>query len=118
MIFFCYIAGISLTTDRRAVFSMDERHIMTLPEVNSWVIVQVTHIFTPNHICVCFPYSFTSSSDENGSRPLFIVDFETNCICISLVFLLLVGSQERCPAYKIPTLEAPSPQSFSFEYLF
>jgi len=95
------IAGISLTTDRRAVFSMDERHLMTLPEVNSWVMVQVTHIFTPNHVCVCFPYGFASSSDENGSWPLFGINFEADCIFHNA--LLLVCSQEGRPAYKIPT---------------
>jgi len=67
------VVGIGVTTDRRAVFCVDERHVMNLPTVGSWVIVQVTHIFTPNHICVCFPYGLTEGSNANGGDLLLLL---------------------------------------------
>ena len=48
-----------VTTDRRPVFSCDDYLQIRLPSVGSWVVVQVTHIFSPSHVCVCFPYGFS-----------------------------------------------------------
>ena len=62
------VIGISVTTDRRAVYCMDEYLALTPPAVKSWVIVQVTHIIEPNHVYVCFPYGFTSPDDDQGKN--------------------------------------------------
>jgi hypothetical protein len=47
----------AVTSDQREVFCCDETEMMVqLPEVGNWVIVQVTHIFSPSHVCVTFPF--------------------------------------------------------------
>jgi len=63
-----FVVDIGLTTDTRPVFTVDNYPVMAPSGVMSWVIVQVTHIFTPNHICVCFPYGFTSDTNTHGSH--------------------------------------------------
>jgi len=60
------VVGISgVTTDRRPVYCTNEYLTLTPPSAKSWVIIQVTHIIEPNHICVCFPYGFNGSDGGN-----------------------------------------------------
>ena len=65
--------GISVTTDRRAVYCVDEYLALTPPSVRTWVMVQVTHIIEPNHIFVCFPYGFTTDDDRPGNFSLYTI---------------------------------------------
>lgn len=53
-----------VTTDQREVFCINEIDFqIDLPDVGSWVIVHVTHIFSPRHVCVTFPYGTKAYSD-------------------------------------------------------
>jgi hypothetical protein len=38
----------------------DSEMVVSLPSPGSWVLVQVTHVFNPSHVCICFPYGPTS----------------------------------------------------------
>ena len=61
----------TVTNDQQTVFFVSELDFtVDLPSTGSWVLVQVTHIFSPSHVCVVFPYGPKTYSEllESGTQ--------------------------------------------------
>jgi hypothetical protein len=53
-----------VTNDQRSVYYIDDiGFVVELPSAGGWVLVQVTHIFSPDHVCVVFPYGVKTYSE-------------------------------------------------------
>lgn len=56
-----------MTNDQRSVYYIDDiGFVVELPSAGDWVLVQVTHIFAPDHVCVVFPYGIKTYHELLG----------------------------------------------------